>query len=101
MKKTLGLVGAGALMSLGLITAPATAAPAADDVSAAALSCITSHGSTGGWAECTGSGEWRAKSQCNWEPDKSSAWVDQRGGTTRISAPDCTFGITGVVVELR
>ena len=88
-------------MSVGLIPTPAAAAPTADEVSAAALSCITSHGSTGGWAECTGSGEWRAKSQCDFEADKSSAWVNQTGGTTRIYAPDCTWNITGVVVELR
>lgn len=41
----------------------ASADPATDDVSPAALSCETSDGSTGGWAECTGTGEWRAKVQ--------------------------------------
>ncbi|MCE7082943.1 hypothetical protein [Streptomyces sp. ST2-7A] len=77
-----------------------TAAPASAEVSAQALSCVTSAGSTGGWAECTGSGRWRAKADCVGESDKYTSWVNQNGGTTRVHVPDCTFSIRQVVVEL-
>ncbi|MEU7023820.1 hypothetical protein ABZ990_24610 [Streptomyces sp. NPDC046203] len=78
-----------------------SATPAsAGEAGAQALSCKTSAGNTGGWAECTGSGQWRAKAVCNWESDKYSARVDQKSGTVRVYVPDCTISIERVVVEL-
>ncbi|MFF2958267.1 hypothetical protein ACFVT1_04950 [Streptomyces sp. NPDC057963] len=72
----------------------------AGEVGALALSCKTSAGSTGGWAECTGSGKWRAKAVCDFESDKYADCVDQKSGTVRVYVPDCTFNIEKVVVEL-
>ncbi|GGX29499.1 hypothetical protein GCM10010353_50980 [Streptomyces chryseus] len=85
------LVGATAL--LGLSVPSATAAPQA-------LSCKTSVGDTGGWAECTGSGKWRVVSICNNQQDRRTTWVDQKGGTTRKYAVDCAWEIERVQVEL-
>ncbi|MFJ2438901.1 hypothetical protein ACIOWG_00205 [Streptomyces sp. NPDC087658] len=78
-----------------LATAPAAvAAPPA-------LSCTTSVGSTGGWAECTGSGTWRVKSVCSaLEGDKYTQWVTT-SKKTRVYATDCTFSISDVIVQTR
>ncbi|GED87007.1 hypothetical protein ACIQMV_13130 [Streptomyces sp. NPDC091412] len=91
---TIGAALAGAALLFG-----ATSASAAE-AGAQALSCKTSAGNTGGWAECTGSGVWRAKAVCNFESDKYSQRVDQKSGTVRVYVPDCTFSIEKVVVEL-
>ncbi|MFI5616583.1 hypothetical protein [Streptomyces sp. NPDC051567] len=91
---TIGAVLASATLLLG-------ATPASAGTSGTlALSCKTSAGSTGGWAECTGSGKWRGKAVCDWETDKYSERVDQKSGTVRVYVPDCTFSIEKVVVEL-
>ncbi|MCZ9343144.1 hypothetical protein NGM37_35835, partial [Streptomyces sp. TRM76130] len=68
-----------------------TTSASAGEVGIQALSCKTSAGSTGGWAECTGSGKWRAKAVCDYESDKYTGWVTQSSGTTRVYVPDCTF----------
>lgn len=91
---TIGAALAGTALLFGATPASAT------DVGAQALSCKTSAGSTGGWAECTGSGKWRGKAVCDFEEDKYSQRVDQKSGTVRVYVPDCTFSIEKVVVEL-
>ena len=58
---------AAAAAAAGVI-ALGVAVPSAS-ASAQALSCRTSTGSTGGWAECTGSGTWRVVSDC-WGPTR-------------------------------
>ncbi|GGW51515.1 hypothetical protein [Streptomyces xantholiticus] len=77
------------------------AAPAvAGEVGVSGLSCKTSSGSTGGWAECTGSGKWHARAVCDFESDKYSQRVDQKSGTVRVYVPDCRYNIDKVIVEL-
>jgi hypothetical protein len=78
----------------------AAASAVASEAGASALSCKTSAGSTGGWAECTGSGKWRALAVCDFEADKTSQRVDQKSGTVRVYVPDCTFSIDKVIVEI-
>lgn len=65
-----------------------------------ALSCKTSVGSTGGWAECKGAGTWRVVSICT-GLDKYTSWITTTGGTTRIYAVDCEFNIERVQVEQK
>ncbi|MFJ2438900.1 hypothetical protein ACIOWG_00200 [Streptomyces sp. NPDC087658] len=78
----------------GLATAPAAvAAPPA-------LSCTTSVGSTGGWAECTGSGTWRVVSQCTGEVNKYTTWITTTK-KARQYAVDCGFSIEAVRVEFK
>lgn len=97
MRKRATAVISAAFVTVGLLAAsPASAGEAG----AQALSCKTSAGSTGGWAECTGSGQWRAKAVCDFEADLYSERVDQKSGTVRVYVPDCTFSIEKVVVEL-
>lgn len=86
--------GDGAQVLGGLTVPAATAAPQA-------LSCTTGVGSTGGWAECTGSGTWRVVSICNNERDKYTTWATQSGGTTRRYAVDCSWDIDRVQVEMK
>ncbi|GGX29492.1 hypothetical protein GCM10010353_50970 [Streptomyces chryseus] len=89
---TAALVGATAL--LGLSVPSATAAPQA-------LSCKTSVGDTGGWAECTGTGTWRVRSVCSWQDfDKYTQWVSTTR-KTKVYATDCNFKIVDVVVQIR
>lgn len=97
MRKRSTAVISAAFVAVGLL---ATSPASAGEIGAQALSCKTSAGSTGGWAECTGSGEWRAKAVCDFESDKYSERVDQKSGTVRVYVPDCTFSIEKVVVEL-
>ncbi len=92
-------------MRMGATLASATllfgSTPAsAGTTGALALSCKTSAGSTGGCAECTGSGQWRAKAVCDWEGDRYSERADQKTGTVRVYLPDCKWSIEKVVVEL-
>ncbi|UNO42412.1 hypothetical protein [Streptomyces sp. MST-110588] len=100
MKKRVGsaAVLAAAILSIG------AAAPAMASSSVAAggsnLKCRTSFGNTGGWVECTGSGTWRAVADCQFEPDDTSNWITQSGGTKRQSV-ECTFSIRGVSYEVR
>ncbi|MFG3353791.1 hypothetical protein [Streptomyces sp. NPDC048001] len=84
----------GATALFGLTVPTATAAPQA-------LSCKTSVGSTGGWAECTGSGTWRVVSICSPGFDKYTTWATQSGGTMRRYAVDCSFDIDRVQVEMK
>lgn len=85
---------AAGIAALGVSVPTAAAAPQA-------LSCKTSVGSTGGWAECTGSGTWRVKSVCSaLEGDKYTQWVTT-SRKTRVYATDCTFSISDVIVQIR
>ncbi|MEV6961946.1 hypothetical protein AB0M97_22710 [Streptomyces sp. NPDC051207] len=84
----------GATALFGLTVPAATAAPQA-------LSCKTSVGDTGGWAECIGSGTWRVVSICNNERDKYTTWATQSGGTTRRYAVDCSWDLDRVQVEMK
>lgn len=89
---------AAAAAAAGVI-ALGVAVPSAS-ASAQALSCRTSTGSTGGWAECTGSGTWRVVSDCWGENDKFTTWITTRV-KTRQYAVDCQFDIERVYVETR
>ncbi|MCH0540378.1 hypothetical protein I3F58_12520 [Streptomyces sp. MUM 203J] len=86
------VVGATALLGLSVPNASA---------GEQALSCKTSVGNTGGWAECTGSGTWRVLSICSFEQDRYGTWGTQSGGTTRRYAPDCTWEMASVRVEMK
>ncbi|MFG3353789.1 hypothetical protein [Streptomyces sp. NPDC048001] len=89
------------LAALAIAALTLGAAPAmASEAGALALSCKTSAGETGGWAECTGSGKWRALAVCDYEADKTSQRVDQKSGTVRVYVPDCTISIDKVIVEI-
>jgi hypothetical protein len=84
----------GATALLGLTVPTATAAPQA-------LSCKTSVGDTGGWAECTGTGTWRVRSVCSFaDYDRYTEWVTTNR-KTRVYASDCTFSIVDVVVQVK
>ncbi len=84
----------GATALFGLTVPTATAAPQA-------LSCKTSVGDTGGWAECTGSGTWRVRSVCNFaDYDRYTEWVTTNR-KTRVYASDCAFNIIDVVVQVK
>ncbi|MFK0226647.1 hypothetical protein ACIQUL_12870 [Streptomyces sp. NPDC090303] len=93
-RRRIGAIAIGATALLGLSIPTASAGPQA-------LSCKTSKGNTGGWAECTGSGTWRVLSICDWEIDKYTTWATQSGGTTRRYAVDCEYSIDRVQVEMK
>ncbi|MFK0226648.1 hypothetical protein ACIQUL_12875 [Streptomyces sp. NPDC090303] len=93
-RRRIGAIAIGATALLGLSIPTASAGPQA-------LSCTTSVGDTGGWAECTGSGTWRVKSVCSFADfDKYTQWVTTTK-KTRVYATDCNFKIIDVVVQIK
>ncbi|WP_033211138.1 hypothetical protein [Streptomyces bikiniensis] len=92
--RRISAIAIGATALLGLAIPPASAGEQA-------LSCKTSVGDTGGWAECTGSGTWRVKSVCSFADfDKYTQWVTTNK-KTRVYATDCNFSIVDVVVQIK
>lgn len=92
-----------AIAGLGLIAAMGLAAPqaSADEAAVRALSCTKSVGDTGGWVECTGSGEWRTVSICDFERDRTSVWYSQSGGKMRKSVLECRWDLADIKIEKR
>lgn len=97
LQRSVAAVGFGAVAALGLVAPTAVAGEA----SAQALSCKTSVGDTGGWAECTGSGQWRTVSICDAERDRTSVWFSQSGGTMRKYVLECRWDLTEIRIEKR
>lgn len=93
-KQAMAMAFAGAIAVMGVSAPSASAGPQA-------LSCNTSVGDTGGWAECTGSGTWRVRSVCSWtDTDKYTQWITTNK-KTRVYATDCNFNIVDVVVQMK
>ncbi|MFC9248359.1 hypothetical protein ACFT7S_31350 [Streptomyces sp. NPDC057136] len=97
MKRTIAAIGFGAMATLGL-TAPQAVA---GEVGVQTVSCIKSVGGTGGWVECTGSGQWRTVSICDFEADRTSVWYSQSGGTLRKNVLECRFDLADIRIEKR
>lgn len=89
-----------ALMAASVLAVPASAAPPSIE----RISCTTTHGSTGGSAECTVTGSpetWRARAHCRAQTDQYTPYIYQRSGTTRQYVPDCRYEILYVTVEVK
>ncbi|WP_147463583.1 hypothetical protein [Cellulomonas triticagri] len=84
---------------MGLLTVGgasiATAAPAD-----AALTCSASvPKDTQAKGSCSGSGTWRLKAACAFEPDKYTSWLKQSSGTSSMYK-ECTFSVQKASVEI-
>lgn len=97
-KRKLAIAGLGLVATLGLAVPQASAHEAS---AARALSCTKSVGGTGGWVQCTGKGEWRTVSICDFERDRTSVWHSQNGGTMRKSVLECRWDLADIKIEKR
>ncbi len=85
-----------ALTLLAVAGAPAIANAAPAE---AALTCWTTTYNTVGNGTCRGSGYWKTKVTCAWEPARSSSRIYQSRGTVSQYA-SCAIDVTGTYVEI-
>lgn len=97
LKRNFVMAGLGVVATMGLAAPQAVAGEAG----AQALSCTKSVGGTGGSVTCTGSGEWRTVSICDFERDRTSVWYSQSGGTVRKNVLECRWDLADIRIEKR
>ena len=110
IRRVLASVGASAVITAGILgNAPAglaspgaiSATPAALPTAAAGINCYDNRVyNTVGRITCHGTGLFRAKGDCDNEPDRYSDWV-RINNSEATAYVECTFKIRGVSAETR